>query len=214
MSENSEIAKMSTRADEGVTVLDPLEILEAHLKKCGTAKQAYDDMLKRQMSIALKAKVMAELKSGIHDVGPFKFSEELRKNDKSRMITLSLPPITSKNISETVDFYNKIIMSRKFLTKGTRWVYEQRGETKETYLSGLHIHILAPKTKKYPNEIARDLATPTGLAANFINVIEVNTVDCYGYLIDQNKKEEYKKRRIIFDNIMRTEFKIQNFYLK
>jgi len=214
MSENSEISTR-VRMDWDL-VLGPVPFIDDDISIYEEEiESALKEARRRLFISACKKKVYEEAASGKYDVETFKVSEHLVKPQKikSRLITVSLEPFPPNEIPDRVKFYNSKINKIKFLVKGTKWVYEQRGDSDETKFTGVHIHILAPKTKKYPNEIIRDLSTHFKISKNFINIIDVITEDADQYLLGE-KKGSKKQLRQKYDDIMRTEFFLEKFYLK
>lgn len=212
MSENSEFK--NTRIQEWDLVLGPIPFdEELHDEHDEFFESAVKEAKRRFMiSLAMK-KVRHDAASGLYDGTAFKVSEMIQNTQKARMITVSLPPFSPNEISDRVSFYNKKLTKMKFLVTGTKWVYEQRGDSDETKYTGIHIHIIAPKTKKFPNEIIRDMSKQLNISNNFINIIDVRLQDADNYLLAE-KKGAKKQSRQKYDIIMRTEFNIEKVYLK
>lgn len=215
MSENSE--KQFRASMDWDLVLGPIPFEDESFNDNDEEfKSALKEARRRLLISIARKKVLQEAADGMYDGKTFKVSELLGKTQnrtKSRLITLSLEPFSPNEIPDRVKFYNSKINKIKFLVKGTKWVYEQRGECDESKFTGVHIHILAPKTKKYPNEIIRDLSMNLKVAKNFIHIIDVITEDADKYLLGE-KQGSKKQLRQKYDAIMRSEFNLEKFYLK
>lgn len=160
---------------------------------------------------ALTRTIMDRFAEGDYDSLAFKPSEFYRKeSEKFRFITISLP---SGDIPDTVRRVNKVLYSRKWLpANGTKWVYEQRGDTPEDCGDGLHIHMIA-HTTKVPCEIIRELAKTLSIAPNFIHVTtETDLPRFTNYILGD--KEPSKRTKQYYDRYMRIKHNIESFYQK
>lgn len=209
--ENSEIRD----ADHQNGLVDDLPLPDEFdkilMQALGNNKAYTEALHRRKVQLLMKHHIDRQLREGVHDTELYKYSEMLKKegeNKPVRFITLSL---SGDNVLECVDYWNKYFQSRKWLPKGTKWVYEQRGDNDQTYLSGLHIHVIMPRTKKKPSEIIRDIHEQTQLAKNFIDIRDRTSDHCEKYLFTE-KKPVYKKTRQVYDAKMRSEFKLKSFY--
>jgi hypothetical protein len=214
MSENSEFSLniRNSRVQDWDLVLGPIPFeLEKHCEKDEDYQLAYKEAKRRYLIQLANKKVREDAAKGLFDGQHFKISEMIPKTqNRGRMITVSLP---EGDISSQVTSINKKLFKMKFLGKGTKWVFEQRGTDDQTKNTGLHIHIVAPRTKKYPNEIIRDMSTQLSVAQNFINIIDVVMEDADKYLLGE-KKGAKKQARQVYDDKMRSEFSIEKFYQK
>lgn len=179
-------------------------------------QKAYREALHRKkVSMLMKHRITEEMLEGKHDTATVKYSEYAKKDQENqavRFITLSLPPTDPPGIPKLIEFWNDYIKSRKWLRK-VSWVWEQRGEDEKTYLTGIHIHVVTPVTKKHPHEIIRDINAQTKLEKNFIDIQARTAGHCFNYLLTE-KKPEYKKLRQKFDEKFRSEFNLIKIYSK
>lgn len=190
--------------------------LEISNNKLAAINKAYGEALNRSMvRLLMKNKVKEELLSGKHDSGLNKFSEWAKNETEMepvRFITLSLPQYKKKEITERIAFWNDYLSTRKWLRKAS-WCWEQRGETDASYLTGIHIHLVTPVSKKPPGEIIRDISVQTKLEKQFIDIKNRTAGHCFNYLLTE-KKPEYKKLRQKYDEKFRDEFKIEKICTK
>lgn len=215
MSENSEFK--NSRVQDWDLVLGPIPFgLDDNDENDEFYKLAYKEAKRRYLISLANRKVKEDAANGLFDGKQFKVSEMTRQTQNSsrgRMITISLPHIDEENITSSVAFYNKKLNKMKFIVQGSKWVYEQRGDSEANKFTGIHIHLIMPRTKKYPNEISRDMSKQLNVANNFINIIDVRLEDADKYLLGE-KKTTKKQLRQKFDQIMRSQFNIEQFYQK
>lgn len=212
MSENSEICEFTNAQCAGLNCTCKT-CLERNLVVAKSNVKAYQEALNKVKVALLKQQVLDEIRSGIHDFGSLKYSEMLRKSEgEVRLVTISLDDKKFDDIKEAVDYCNRVIMKLKFIPKLSHWVYEQRGYDKETMGNGLHIHLIMPKTKKYPNEICRDLARPLQIAQNFVHVKTLPAEAAEKYLFGEKKDSKRDKQR--FDAVMREHYGLKDKYIK
>jgi hypothetical protein len=215
MSENSEISIESpTRApgwpNVNTCINEAIKSHEYTLSSLAFTKKCYDEALRIRLRSMMKKVIDQEIIDGVHDNPDWKFSEMAKKSkSESRMITISLPD----NVYDKLEEFNKIIRTRKFLMKSTMWVYEQRGDNEDNMGKGLHIHILCPRTDKYPVEIKRDLAKPFNITKNFVHIRDIDTDIGKNYLLG-GKQEESKKIKMYYDKVMRAKYHIEEYYTK
>lgn len=223
MQKNSENSEISLRACDGApNVLEgaPPISLDEQMWRLNLYLTVKKDAERRLLSSLVSVKVKEDVLAGVYDVPGFSYSEVLRKKISKPevyfLVTISLPDIPSNQIKESVGRFNKILDSRKFIPSGSIWVYEQRGSSDSTYLTGMHIHIAMPKGKKYKNEIIRDLSVPFKIESSYVNVVERPKEAALKYLTEEKtgvgKDGEAKNLKQPYDVRMRKEYGIENYY--
>lgn len=189
---------------------------EKLILKCAKFKKAFDEAVHRRMvKLITKYKVDEYLKKGELDLGEYCFGEMIKKEEENilvRFVTLSLDGTKNEDILDRVEWYNKFIKSRTYFPAGTKWVYEQRGESQDECGNGLHIHIIVPLSKKKQSELIRDIHNQTKLAKNFIDVKIRPLSHCLEYTT--GAKNEHKNVKQAYDNVMRHQFGIEKLYSK
>lgn len=225
MCENYEIS-LRTRTLSNCTCRECGEYRDWHRLKQESAQKAFQEQLHRVKTALMKKRVFEYLKEGHEDSSYCKFSELCVKHEENvsyRLVTISLDTselflpedkgyVNADRLVEMIDSSNARLRKLKFIPRGARWVFEQRGETVESIGQGLHIHIMFPVSKKPPNEIVRDIARPFKLKENFVHVATIPFHAANKYLTGDKQISKMKKQEM--DKIMRKENNIENIYVK